>query len=431
MFTQYEKRKKRIPILGVRFIPFLLVLLALACSLPVVESTTPAAPSPTLPPTETPHPTPTQQPLPPSIVEISPRQGGELALDGLITLYFNQAMERSSVESALSTRSRQGVSFDLTWPDDATLVLLPGEPLEPEMDLVLELDSEARSSTGMGLIQPLKISYRTAGFLQLTQTLPEGNTIEVDPSSAVVAAFNRPVVALGGDAERHPPAFKIEPSSQGHGEWLNTSTYIFYPEPPLEGGKSYTVIFNEDLQGTDGSPLADVQPWSFTTATPELVSVEPETEIPIQLDAEFQLTFNQGMDPLSVEANFILVGPDGSPVTGESTWNRDYTVFTFTPGELLVRDTNFSINLKGDAQARGGTALGKPFSALVKSVPELAISRTEPNQGGSIYLYGGPVLYFTAPFQEGDVSQYFWFDPEVAKTLLKKTKGVLKGCQIS
>ena len=43
------------------------------------------------------------------------------------------------------------------------------------------------------------------------------------------------MVALGADPAAHPPAFTIEPSVAGRGEWINTSTYIFYPEPAMAG----------------------------------------------------------------------------------------------------------------------------------------------------------------------------------------------------
>ena len=56
-----------------------------------------AQPSPTLPP----------EPLPPALVEASPLPGSTLPLQGEITLYFNQPMQRASVEAALRLPSKQ------------------------------------------------------------------------------------------------------------------------------------------------------------------------------------------------------------------------------------------------------------------------------------------------------------------------------------
>jgi hypothetical protein len=72
-----------------------------------------------------------------------------------------------------------------------------------------------------------------------------------------------------------PAAFELQPAASGSGEWLNTSTYIFYPDPGLQGGTAYTVQINSELTGADGAPLESAESWSFTTAYPQLVSMQP------------------------------------------------------------------------------------------------------------------------------------------------------------
>ena len=69
----------------------------------------------------------------------------------------------------------------------------------------------------------------------------------------MVATFTRPVTGLGADPKSLPPAFSLDPAAKGRGEWLNTSTYIFYPEPGLTGGLQYTVTPNPDLKSALGS----------------------------------------------------------------------------------------------------------------------------------------------------------------------------------
>ena len=252
----------------VRLLPVLLLLVSLACSLPVVTS----KPTPSLPaaaPTSTPRP-PTPTPavsLPPGIVEISPPPGAELPLQGPLTLYFSQAMDRASVEAALS--SQPGIQSSYSWVNDSALTIQPKAPLPPASDFVLSLGSGARSAQGLALDQPLSLQYRTADFLQLTQQLPTPGSSEVNPTSAVVAAFNQPVVPLGADPNDLPPAFNLQPASPGRGEWVNTSTFIFYPEPALGGGKDYSVQMNPDLHSAGGSPLGETPAWSFSTGLPQ------------------------------------------------------------------------------------------------------------------------------------------------------------------
>ncbi len=121
------------------------------------------------------------------------------------------------------------------------------------------------------------------------------------------------MVPLGADPSTLPAAFELDPITQGRGEWVNTSTYIFYPEPGLEGGKTYQTIINSSLTGVDGSPLDAANGWSFFTSTPELVSLEPEPGgANLDLDSRFVLTFNQPMDQTSLEAGLRLVDPEGT-----------------------------------------------------------------------------------------------------------------------
>ena len=318
-------------------IPIILIILSLSCALPFSGSQTTTSPSSTHPPTMPPvSPTPTPQPLPPALVESNPPVGAEIPSDGSITLFFNQPMDHASVESALASDLSRDINAD--WLDSSTLIVSPITALESGTKFDIQISTSARSTSGMELLEPIKLDFKTAGDLHLTQTLPEPDTIDVDPSSAIVTAFNQPVVPLGAESETLPEAFTVKPDNQGYGEWINTSTYIFYPEPPLGGGQTYTVTLNEELRSSAGSSLEDADSWSFTTAQPRLVSIEPETEIPLRLDDEFVFTFNQPMDTLSVGANFNLTAMDGTPVSGEIDWNEDTTIYTFTHARNLLRD---------------------------------------------------------------------------------------------
>ena len=142
-----------------------------------------------------------------------------------------------------------------------------------------------------------------------------------------------------------PEAFSLTPSVNGRGEWLSTSTYVFYPEPALAGGETYTVDLNTDLVSTMGAALdfsGSSLAWSFRTALPRLVSVEPSNEQTLPLDGTLKLTFSQAMDPLSLENGFVFLG-EGVPVAGKITWNADKTEMVFEPDELLDRNSAYTL----------------------------------------------------------------------------------------
>src|SRR5574341_2118106 len=307
------------------------------------------------------------------------------------------------------------LSGKLTWRDDATLVIAPAEPLAPESQVTLNLEQGARSRRGLSLTDPVSLSFRTVGYLRLSQALPEKDAADVDPSSAVVANFNRPVVPLGADPASLPSGFTLQPAATGRGEWLNTSTYIFYPEPPLEGGKSYSVALNPDLKGVDTSPLESAEGWSFSTAMPSLLTFLPDpTAGDIRLDSPITMTFNQPMDPQSVQANFAMLGEGSVPVEGDMAWNDALTTLTFTPANLLQRGTTYSVDLKGDAHARGGTPLGAGFHTSLRSVSPLAVIVTNPAQGGIKSQFEWVELHLNGPIVEKGLRDHIAVSPPLS-----------------
>jgi alpha-2-macroglobulin len=411
-----------------------LTLVSLGCSvtLPQLKDLNPAPVSPSatpLPaqpvaPTQPAVLTPTQAvALPPALVEVAPISNSELDPKIAPVFYFNQSMDRGSVESSI--QSQPALSARYEWINDATLRLVPDQPVSLKNGLVLTIGSGARAANGKSLAEPIQVDYPAPQPAHVVERLPKPGASEVNPSSAIVVTFNRPMVALGADPASTPPAFTIEtgadiPPANGRGEWLNTSTYIFYPQPALFGGKQYQVKINPDLAAFDGSPLpADQisQEWGFTTSAPLILSLEPGTEKPVRLDDVFSLTFNQAMDQASVEKNFSLVRADGSTVDGTFAWNEALTKVTFSPANLLERDTPYSVVLYGATQSQGGAALGQDFAATLTSVPQFGVIQTSPAAGETLpsyFGYSSVTLTLSSPIAVGqDLNSLVTLNPAI------------------
>jgi hypothetical protein len=403
-----------------------LIAAAVACSLPGIGGPTPAPSTPQatpIPSPALPSPTPRAD-LPPALIQADPPPGSEIALQGPITLVFNQPMQRASVEAAL--RGGANLSGRFTWQDDATLTFQPDAPLLPETPFSLEIAETAQAANGKALLAPVSLEYRAVGYLRLTQALPGPGSVEVDPSAAVVAAFNRPVVPLGADPQGLPAAFSLEPAAAGRGEWLNTSTYIFYAEPALSGGTNYTVRLNPALQGLDGAPLEGAElpaaqaqaegrafgSWTFSTALPGVIGYTPTPERYAGLEGPFSLQFNQPMDPASVEQNLRLGSPAGA-APGVFGWNDDFTSVTFTPTVRLERNTYYSLRLEGAAAGAGGTPLGAPFEVTYLTHPDFAVLGSDPASGGEKLAYLSVKFFFSSPPQTAGLKDFIQVEPEL------------------
>jgi alpha-2-macroglobulin len=401
-----------------------LIAVSLACSLPSLsrpvetpdlEPVDITAQSPSAPP----------EPLPPALVESDPLPGSEIALNRPITLVFNQAMDRRSVEGAITGQPTLSGRFN--WQGDNTLTFTPDSPFLPGSEVVITIAETARSEMGMPLLNPMTLSYRAAGYLRLTQVLPSPGSEEVNPTSALVVSFNRPVFPIGeqapGDAQFTQPVITIDPPVGGSGQWINTSTYIFYPEPALAGGVEYTVQLNPDLKSLDGSPLAvetgsESYGWSFTTSLPELISIqtgqEPwQTGSEAVLDPEIILIFNQPMDPQSVADHFELLDSSLEPVPVVLKASDDPNQLVFQPENLLERRSSYTVVLRAGAQDLGGTPFESEASTILSTVPPLGVDFTNPIEGGTKQTYESIVLHFSAHLGDVSLGRYISFQPDV------------------
>ncbi|HOG80223.1 MAG TPA: Ig-like domain-containing protein, partial [Anaerolineaceae bacterium] len=372
------------------------MLLGLACSLPGKPTPEPTA-------TEAPTATATVKPaapLPPAVIETSPLPQSVINAGDGLTIYFNQDMDRASVEAALDV---QPVGGAVEWVNDATLRVVPTGNLEPATDITVTVGEGALAANRLALGAPVSFTYQTPDALRYTERLPKPGAEWVAASSAVAISFNQPVVALGADGPGLPAAFTLEPPVDGQGEWLNTSTYVFYPEPTLSGGVTYTVTLNPELVSTAGAPLdPDYETtWQFNVALPDIINVEPETEIPVHLDDVFAVTFNQPMDRPSTERAFRLLDESGALTPVTYSWDEDSNKLTLTPITLLARETRYTLQQSEGALGLGGTPMQGYRDIQYITVPPLALIQTRPTAGSIISIYGGYTsgfsLIFSAP----------------------------------
>lgn len=384
----------------------LLVLLVSGCSFPSREQDSPDGTATTVLQARS------VGPLSPALVETTPMPGSEIPVAGEITFYFNQAMDKSSVETAI--KGSPALNGTFRWTDDATLVFSPAQPWPQNTDLTISLESAALSADGLAMEAPVDLKFSTADYLRLTQGLPEAETLEIAPGSAIVAAFNQPVVALGPDTGDSPAGFTLEPAAEGQGEWLNTSTYIFYPSPALSGGQTYQVTINPDLHSTDGSPLESATGWTFTTLLPGYVGYVPEQgALHVRLDAPVVVQFNQGMDRESVEQAFRMVDDQGQNVNGAFSWSDDFSEMTFMPDSLYRRGGRYTYSISAGVLARGGTPLNEELLRGFYAAMDPFVLTTVPEIGGLKDTYQPVEIRFNTPIQTSTPLDFIEITPEM------------------
>jgi len=360
--------------------------------------------------------------LPPSLVEVDPISGSTIALNEPISFYFNQAMDTDSVEASIHFEPR--VSGGFSWEQDQVLTFTPDQDLAPGTELNLNINSSAQAANRQSLQTPIEINYKTAEPLMVSQVMPQDLSEDVDPESVVFAAFNQPVVPLN-EEQTGPPAFFISPEVPGEGKWLNTTTYIFSPDPSMAGGTTYTITLNESLSATSGAGLGTQQlEYVFQTTVPRVIEILPLESAPLSLDGPIDVRFNIRMNPNSVEENFILQTVNGSAVDGSFEWQDDLQGFSFVPNDLLVRNGRYLIRIEGEAQSYGGISMEESFESVLSTYPSLNVDRSSLPSFTSYYgQYGQYEIRFTAPLSKENFKSYVSFQPEVVSEGLYLSNG--------
>jgi len=404
-------RKSIYPILIGTFL--LLGIMSLSCNLPAglqekifgsADTPTPAA-----------LPTNTPQPLPPSIVESDPPEGSTIPLEGTVKLFFNQEMDRDSVAGGLHMDPDTGGLLE--WIDPSTLAYTPGEALPPGEEIKFTLDSSAVASNGLSLQDEQVLLFYTADYLQPITYLPAPDGVEIDPLSVILVTFNQPVVPLGGDLSAALPALRIVPLPAGKGEWINSSTYQFSPDPGLAGGTSYQVEINPDLVSTAGTALAEesLRSWTFSTSYPQVLDWEPyDGDTGVRLDGKVRLTFNQAIAPESFAANFSMLSAAGDPVTGSYDWSEDFREVFFVPDQPLSRETKYAVILPAEVVSAGGTPMEMDTSFAFQTTGDFQFLGTPAGQTYTTSIYEGATLYFNNPVDLDTVEGNITLIPEIS-----------------
>jgi len=345
-----------------------------------------------------------EEDLPPVVVETTPPPGSTLQLQGSIRLTFDQPMERESVEGAILLEPAYSGRFE--WLDESTVSFISDQLLPPGTPLTVRVTTMARAKKGLSLLHEQEFNYQTAEVLRIAEHIPADGLENVDPASTVAVTFNQPVAPVGEIDQNPPRAFTIEPPAPGSGRWLNSSTYIFQPEPSFGGGVKYSIHVNPDLTSLAGSRLEgdDQTSWGFTTAAPAVPRASPEPGSILWLDDSFTLEFNQSMDQGAVEQNFSLLDQQGEVVTGSFSWEQQDKRVIFQPDELLQRSSRYKLILGTGARSVGGSALPTQVEYSYQSVSRLNVIETIPDSGSGISTYrgyGSIILSFNAPLAKG------------------------------
>lgn len=342
----------------------------------------------------------------PQVVYSSPAPGEEALLNGAITIRFDQPMNQQSVEENFAIEaqgaSQTAVNGTFTWARPDTLIFTPEGQLKRQENYQVSISGSAQSLNGQALSVPVALQLQTVGFIQVSQVLPSDGSTEIATNASLTVAFNRPIVPLTSSQEQAnlPQPLTITPEVKGKGEWLSTSIYRFTPDVAWAGATPYQVTVNQGLEDVTGGLLAEDYTWTFTTASPKVVSFSPEPEARlVNPTLPLGITFNMPMDPASTEGAISLTNENGETAVYTTAWSEDGQTITLKPETHWDLDTTYTLAVAATAQSATGLAqLGEESSSQISTVPFPSILNTYPENGSVTETWAqGFNIQFAAP----------------------------------
>ncbi len=349
----------------------------------------------------------------PQLVLVDPQPGARIPLDAEITLRFDQPMDEDSVEAAFQIEP--AVTGDFVWSQPDTLVFVPEEALERDQLYRVRLEETAAGANGQTLETSVELDLQTIGNFNVSQTVPENGTRNVEPDGAITVVFDQPVVPLVSSGEQAdlPQPLAIEPPVEGRGEWVSTSIYRFVPDPPLAGATSYSVSVDSNLTSFAGGVLESPASWQFTTMSPGVAQTVPaDNALNIAPTSTLTVTFNMPMERSSTEAAVSLSGGENPPALAFE-WQEDDTVLVIEPQEPLALETAYDLVVAVSARSANGQAtLGEEEVVNFTTLPFPAVLSTMPASGEEASQFqNGFTIRFASPMDLDTIEGQLIIDP--------------------
>ncbi|HEX8993345.1 MAG TPA: Ig-like domain-containing protein [Anaerolineales bacterium] len=356
----------------------------------------------------------TPSPQGPQVIAQDPIAGQRLALSPVIKITFDRTMDHTKTGGAFSLRSPDGSSVPgkVTWLDAQSLQFAPDQPLAPSTKYAGVVSTSAAGTDGLSPADAITLDFTTVESLEVAQVFPAADAEDVDQTTTITVIFNHPVVPLATleDQAVLPQPIELSPPVAGKGRWLNTSVYVFEPEPALVGGIRYTVRVGAGLKDIDGNTLKSSFVSQFTTRAPgiETFLIKNGPSNPpldnvqnILLDQAFVVTFYQPMNQKAAAAALAITNQEThTPVPLTLTWNDDSTVLIIVPRGRYAIASVYDLVLGTDAQATDGSKLKDALKVHFSTVPMPQVVKiTTPDNSKAKGFDNSLTIQFASPMR--------------------------------
>jgi hypothetical protein len=205
--------------------------------------------------------------------------------------------------------------------------------------------------------QPVDISKPA-----INSTTPAHNSVAVCTNSAITVSFNKPIYPAAINTQTFILLKDGTIPVTGNVTSVGT-TAQFSPAGSLSPGTSYSAIVTTGVKDLAGNAMAASYTWQFTTGdspdstAPLVLATYPASHsVGVSLNSAVTVTFNEAIDPATINAQTFILLEDGTiPVAGSVT-NVGTTV-QFRPSSNLSAGASYSAVVTTGVKDLAGNAL--------------------------------------------------------------------------
>ena len=184
-------------------------------------------------------------------------------------------------------------------------------------------------------------------------------------TSLITAAFSEPMdattITQSSFTLNCPDA---APAPTGTVTYLPATKVATLSVPAGSLAGTCTATVTSAVKDSTGVNMVSDYPWQFTvgsaldTTAPTVVPVTPaDGDINVPTNTLVKATFNEGMNPLTINTDSFTLSSDGGPVSGTVTLGPQNKNATFTPNANLTVDTLYTATITTASTDLAGNAL--------------------------------------------------------------------------
>jgi len=335
-----------------------------------------------------------------------------------VSATFSKAMSAPSVNAAFTLACPAATPVSATASYDASsqvVTLTPASALPAGTACQATVSTGATDMTGLTLAVPFTWTFVTAASADVTRptvvvTLPANAASGVPTNTRITAAFSEAMAASSVNAT----TFKVTDTTlgtpvSGAVTYVTSSrTATFTPSTqPLAGGDQFTATISAaatDLAGNGlagnvaALPAASDHVWTFTTAAttdtaaPTVTSVSPIAGSAANcLTKTVSATFDEPMDPTTIDTTSFIVTAGGTPVAGTVSYDSVAKLATFVPSASsgFAASTAFVVTLTTSVTDLAGNALAANKVWTFSTGAQTCTAGVALGQAASFGAFGG------------------------------------------